>query len=209
MREGRPQGSIKATPGFLVVQNSTLSVCLQWAYNVRPYQISGPSWIDSERYDISAKAAGPAPQPELRLMLRRLLSESFRMSFHRESKPLPGHALLVSPDGSKLHESSATGEPEMKMNGPMVVARAMTMEHFVGILMSSTHGPVVDQTGLTGRYDFSFDMSKYVTPDSPPEDMPAALAKVLQQELGLRIEARKLPLEVLVVDHAEKTPSEN
>jgi uncharacterized protein (TIGR03435 family) len=208
-REGRPQGSIKATPGYVVVSNSTLSECIQWAYSLSSYQVSGPSWIDSERYDISARAASPAPEAQLRLMLRPLLSERFRLEFHRETKTLPGYALLVAQGGPKLRESTAGGEPDMKMNRSIVVAQAMPMEHFVTLLMRSGRGPVVDLTGLVGRYDFTFDLAKYVTPDTPPDDMFTALCQALQQELGLRVEARKLTLEVLVLDHAEKAPLEN
>jgi uncharacterized protein (TIGR03435 family) len=69
--------------------------------------------------------------------------------------------------------------------------------------------PVVDQTGLKGGYDFTIDLSKYLRPDTTPDDMVAVLTECLQKELGLRIEARKLPLEILVIDHAEKTPVQN
>lgn len=183
--------------------------CIQWAYSVSSYQVSGPSWIDSERYDISARAAGPAPEAQLRLMLRPLLSERFRLKFHRDTKTLQGYALLVAPNGPKLRESTSGGEPEMKMNRSIVVAQAMPMEQFVRLVMRSARGPVVDLTGLTERYDFTFDLAKYVTPDTPPDDMFAALCQALQQEFGLRVEARKLPLEVLVLDRAEKAPLEN
>ena len=83
------------------------------------------------------------------------------------------------------------------------------MARFTEILMQPLQSPVSDLTGLNGRYDFTIDISKYVSPDSAPGDMIRALSDCVQQELGLRIEARKLPLEILVVDHAEKIPVEN
>jgi uncharacterized protein (TIGR03435 family) len=93
------------------------------------------------------------------------------------------------------------GEPDLKMNRSIVVAQAMPMEHFFTLLMRTGRVPVVDLTGLLGRYDFSFDWAKYVTPDTPPDEMFAALCQALQQEFGSRVEARKLPLEVLALDH--------
>src|SRR5215471_7403879 len=97
--EGRPRGSIDATPGYLNVRNSTLSQCIQWAYNVSAFQVTGPSWIDTERYDIAARASTPVPKEQLRHMLQTLLKERFKLAFHRESKEVPGHALLVAKGG--------------------------------------------------------------------------------------------------------------
>jgi uncharacterized protein (TIGR03435 family) len=208
-REGRPVGFINPSPGSLHVQNSTLSQCIQWAYNLSQYQVSGPSWMESERFDIDAKAAGPAPNQQLRLMLQTLLKDRFKLTFHRQSTELPGYALVVANGGSKLRESVAEGDPVMKMNGPIMTAERMSMARFAEIQTQPLRSPVVDMTGLNGRYDFTVDISKYVTPDTAPDDMIAALLTMVQQELGLRLDARKLPLDILVVDHAEKTPVEN
>jgi uncharacterized protein (TIGR03435 family) len=90
-----------------------------------------------------------------------------------------------------------------------MTAEHVTMSWFASTLTNPLRSPVVDMTGLTGRYDFTIDISKYATPNTPPADMPAALAECLQQELGLKVEARKLALDVLVVDHAEKSPAAN
>ena len=207
--EGRPRGYIKDSPGSLIVQNTTLSQCIQWAYNLPAYRVSGPSWLDTERFDIQAKGVGPAPKEQLRLMLQRLLKERFQLAFHRESKELPGYALVVAKGGPKLRESVSEGEPATKMNGPIVTHERVTMAWFAERLTNSQGGPVVDQTGLSGRYDFTFDMSKYVTPTSSPDEMRAGLSDCLREELGLKIEFRKLPLDVLVVDNAEKTPTVN
>jgi uncharacterized protein (TIGR03435 family) len=207
--EGRPRASVNATPGYLAVQNSTLSQYIQWAYGVQAFQVSGPSWIDAERFDVAAKAAGPAPKEQLRLMLQTLLKERFQLAFHRESKELPGYALLVAKGGPKLHESATEGEPAMKPNRAIMTAERVTMPWFADMLTNPLRSPVVDLTGLTGRYDFTIDVSKYVTPGATQDDMVSALSECVQHELGLKIEARKLPLDVLVVDHAEKTPVGN
>jgi uncharacterized protein (TIGR03435 family) len=207
--EGRPRASLNATPGYLSAQNSTLSQFIQWAYNVQAFQVSGPSWIDSERYDISAKAPGPAPKDQLRVMLRGLLQERFRLALRSETKDLSGYVLLVAKGGPKLHESSSEGDPVMKPNRTLMTAERVTMPWFAETLTNPLRSPVVDQTGLSGRYDFTIDISKYATPDTPPEEMTRALSECLQQELGLRVEARKLSLQVLVVERAERTPLVN
>jgi len=206
--EGRPRASVSATPGSLRLQNSTLSECIQWAYNIQGYQVSGPGWIENERFDIAAKAADAAPSQQLRLMLQTLLNERFKLTFHRETRQLPGYALQVAKGGPKLHESTTEGEPTMKPNRAVMVTERMTMARFAEILMQPLHSPVADLTALKGRYDFTIDISKYVTPDTGPDGMIAGLTDCLREELGLRIEARKLPLEMLVIDHAEKTPSQ-
>jgi uncharacterized protein (TIGR03435 family) len=207
--EGRPRASLNATPGYLTAQNSTLSQFIQWAYNVQVFQVSGPSWIDTERYDLSAKASGPAPKEQLRLMLQGLLQERFHLVLRRDTKDLPGYALVVAKGGPKLHESSSEGDPVMKPNRAIMTAERVTMAWFAETLTNPLRSPVVDKTGLSGRYDFTIDISKYATPSTPPEEMAGALAECLQQELGLRVEARKLPLEILLVERAERTPLVN
>jgi uncharacterized protein (TIGR03435 family) len=207
--EGRPRSSVKATPGYLAVQNASLSQCIQWAYNVQAFQVSGPTWIDNERYDISAKSSGPAPEAQLRLMLQTLLGERFKLALHRETKDLPGYALIVAKGGPRLKESASEGESAMKPDRARMIAEHVTMPWFADVLTNPLHSPVVDKTGLTGHYDFTLDISKYATPGMSPEEMSSALAECLQQELGLRVEARKLPLEILVIDHAEKMPTGN
>ena len=207
--EGRPRASVNATPGYLAIQNSTLSQCIQWAYNVSAFQVAGPSWIDSERYDISARASGPAGKEQLRPMLQSLLLDRFHLALHRETRDVPGYALVVAKGGPRLRESATDGEPSMKPNRAIMTAERITMAWFAETLTNPLRSAVVDQTGLTGRYDFTIDISKYVNPGSSPEEMLDGLSECLQHELGLKVEARKLPLEVLVVDRAEKTPSGN
>jgi uncharacterized protein (TIGR03435 family) len=207
--EGRPRSSVSATPGNLLVRNSSLSEYIQWAYNVKGYQVSGPPWIESERYDVAAKAAGAAPETQLRLMLQTLLKERFKLAFHRETKELQGYALLVAKGGHKLRESTTGGEPSMKPIRAAFTGERVSMDYLANLLMSPMRMPVVDRTGLAGRYDFTIDLGPYLQPAMSPEDMQAAMSEGLQQQLGLRLEARKLPIEILVVDHADKTPLEN
>jgi uncharacterized protein (TIGR03435 family) len=207
--EGRPRASLRTTPGFFTAQNSTLSQFIQWAYNIQAFQVAGPSWVDTERYDISAKAPGPAPNEQLRLMLQTLLKERFHLALRRDTRELPGYALIVAKNGPKLRSSTTDGEPAMKPNRSILTAERATMSWLADVLTNPLRSPVVDMTGLDGRYDFTIDMAKYVNPGMGPDDMAAGLTECLQQELGLKVEPRKLRLEVLIIEHAEKIPVGN
>jgi uncharacterized protein (TIGR03435 family) len=207
--EGRARPSVNTTPGSLTIRNATLSECIQWAYSVQTFQVSGPGWIESERYDISAKAEGAAPAAQLRLMLQSLLAERFRLVLRRESKEMAGYALVVAKGGPKMRESTSEGEPVVTPNRAIMTTQRATMPWFATTLTNPLRAPVTDQTGLTGRYDFTIDVSKYVTPDTGPEGMVNGLRAALEQELGLKVEARKLLLEMLIVERAEKAPIGN
>jgi len=207
--EGRPRARVNTTPGSVTVSNATLSDCIQWAYEVQAFQVSGPGWIESDRYDISARASSATPAAQLRAMMQSLLAERFRLALRREKKEMPGYALLLAKGGSKMRESASEGDPLMTPNRAIMTAERATMPWFATILTNPLRSQVQDQTGLTGRYDFKIDVSKYVTPDMGPEGMLNGLRAALEQDLGLKVEARKLSLEVLVVERAEIVPVEN
>src|SRR5580698_1440519 len=106
--ENAPREKITASPGSLTMQNVSLQTCIKWAYGLRDFQISGPGWLASEKYQIAAKAPGPAPEPELRLMLRALLSERFKLKTHMETKEKPVYELVVAKNGPKLHAATSS-----------------------------------------------------------------------------------------------------
>jgi uncharacterized protein (TIGR03435 family) len=218
---GRGREYTKASPGSLIMQNIRLSSAMVWAYDVKRYQVSGPAWLNFERYDITAKAAGPVPDADLKLMLRTLLAERFGLAFHRETKELPVYVLLVGKGGPKFQESEGTGETTMTPGGRghfvMDVQRA-SIAQAVDMMSGPLQRPVLDMTGLTGRYDFKFDLTPYlgdlepgagVTRPVGVSDVESILISALQDQLGLRLEARKAPIDMLVIDHAERVPTEN
>jgi uncharacterized protein (TIGR03435 family) len=219
---GRGREISEVTPGGISMRNVRLSSCIQWAYNVKSYQVSGPAWITLDRYDIVAKAGGAVETEQLRLMLQSLLAERFGLALHREKKELPAYALLVGKNGPKLRESQSQGEPAIKPGSTRMSMslEGMPLERAVDFLSTALQRPVVDMTGLTGRYDFTIDLSPYFAPDNEPgikgvdrrvgvSEAENALLTAVQEQLGLRLEARKIAVELLVVDHAEKTPVEN
>jgi bla regulator protein blaR1 len=210
-----------APGGGLNVKNGTLKGIIEMAYDVRDFQISGgPGWVSTELYDITAKTAlddlhsQPADQldrrAEIRLRLQVLLAQRFQLKVHSETKELPVYVLVAAKNGSKLvgvanpEDSKASGI--RSGCGQMTGTRA-SMAVLAITLSNQVSHPVREQTGLTGRYNFQLDW----TPDAGPCSQPTAgapdgpsLFTALQEQLGLRLEATKGPVELVVIDHAER-----
>ena len=212
----------------------TLASLVLRAYGLRNYQLSGPNWMDSARYDIAAKVQAGATPEQFKLMLQNLLVDRFKLGFHTEKKDFSGYELSLAKGGLKLVDAvnlrnlssppksgiakAATAEGEGNINdlvlrqyvGRVLTGRSTTMSNFAYNLGFSLGGvPVVDVTGLTDAYDL-------VLPYDPPvatlSDEPSSFPSIftaLQRDFGLRLEPKKLALDVLVVDRIEKTPSEN
>jgi uncharacterized protein (TIGR03435 family) len=199
------------------MRNVSLQACIGWAYNVQQLQINGPAWLNADRFDIVAKAGIPATESQLRLMLRALLADRFKLVFHRQSKEMSVAALLIGKTEPKLKESEGDGPPNFNVRRMVLTAERVSMPQFAEILSDALRAPVIDMTGLKGRYDFKVDPSKHMpaeTADKRSEaslmdDIAAAFRAAVQEQLGLRIESRKAPVEILVVDSAARAPSEN
>ena len=206
-----------------VVKNFTLKSLVGAAYNLTPRAISGgPAWIDSDRYDIVAATPGEV-RPNLdeqMSMLRKFLADRFKLTFHREQKELSIYALTVARNGLKLKESTAPpDQPPVLVNRifpdrVLLPARNATMAQFASMMQRAVlDRPVLDKTRLSGKYDFDlewapdetqFDGQRPATPESTKPDLFAAI----QQQLGLRLEATKGPVEALVINQVER-PSDN
>jgi uncharacterized protein (TIGR03435 family) len=204
--------------------NMTLTDLLTFAFDLHPHQIIGaPAWSTSDRYDISGKAEGEGqPSPEqLKLMLRTLLADRFQLAFHREQRELPVYSLSVAKGGVKISKNDGKNETTgVIFRGPgSVLLNNSSMDDLSKMLQNAAlDRPVVNQTGLSGKYDFSLvwtpDQLLTAAPNpnalAPGDrgDVPPNLFTAVQQQLGLKIDATKLRIEVLVVDKAEK-PTEN
>lgn len=211
--------------GRFNAKNVTVKMLIQHAYNVRDFQISGgPAWLTSEHYDVVAKAEGDQQiRPEqLRLMVQALLADRFKLTFHRDTKELPIYALVVAKNGPKLQPSEAQGEEQrmMRMGRGQVTAQGVGIDMLANNLAQQLGRTVIDKTGLTGRYDLKLEWTPDISqpfgpkefgPDGPP---PAAdpggpsIFTALQEQLGLKLETQKGPVEIIVIDHIEKA-SEN
>jgi uncharacterized protein (TIGR03435 family) len=212
------------SPGSLTFRNMNLTMLIAWAHHLQWPQIVGPAGMDAQRYDVLAKAAGPATDDEMRPMLQALLAERFKLVVHRETRQLEVLAILLPKSGThKMTESKVVEGEGGHRQDPVrgTVIEGAELAQLGDELAREAGAPIVDMTGLKGRFDFTFNVPKYVEAlrarvmadpqHVPPEaQMKATLMQDLfAGELGLRLEPRKAPVEVLVIDRFEKSPVEN
>jgi uncharacterized protein (TIGR03435 family) len=203
---GPGHAGIDVDGNMIRMTNVTLQAVIVWAYEVSAPQLSGPAWLESERYDIVAKTASGAPEPA---MMRALLIERFKLAVHAATKEFPIYALVVAKNGPKLKKADPGGD-DMNSKPGHLTARSVSMARLADFLARPRAGlgrPVVDKTGLAGAFDFTLDW----TPDRDAQasEAPLSIFVALEEQLGLKLEAQKGPVEVLVVDHVEKVPAEN
>jgi uncharacterized protein (TIGR03435 family) len=205
--------------GMLNTHNTSLKDLIKISYGVHPKQITGgPSWFENDKYDVTGKpnVGGMPSVNQLMGMVQKMLAERFKLEFHREKKELSAYTLTLGKTGLKITEntSNPTGLPGFGGGGPRGLnVRNATMKEFADFLQANVlDQPVVDQTGLgSKRYDFILKW----TPDGPQAaaaagnvDAPPDIYAAMQQQLGLKLESAKAPVDVIVIDHVEK-PSEN
>uniref|UniRef100_Q01ZL5 Soil-associated protein, TIGR03435 family n=1 Tax=Solibacter usitatus (strain Ellin6076) TaxID=234267 RepID=Q01ZL5_SOLUE len=268
-------------PGRIRYPFVSLRDLLVRAYDVKAYQITGPAWLDTERYEVNATMAPETTMEQFRAMLQNLLAERFKLTMHRETKDLPMYSLIVAKNGPKMKETGdapplkeGDGDapppplPSQPKIGPdgfpvlpppsggrggmmmlMMPGRArlsgehQTIQDLASRLTSQLGRPVTDATGLKGKYDITLTyssegMNGLLGPVGPgpamvavpppggappggggaggaagvfvPEgEAPPDIFAAVQQQLGLKLESKKGPVEMIVVDHVEKTPTEN
>lgn len=211
--------------GNLAVENQSLNDLIQFAWEVQGKQIAeGPAWMGTERWSIEARPDRPGmpSNVQIREMVQKLLTERFALKLHEEKREMAAYALTVGKDGSKLTKSAdASGLAGFSM-GPLGVMHAgsATMGDLAHILQNGIlDRPVLDETGLSGKWDFTLKWTPDETqfagmpvrvPAAPADDANAAppLFTAIQEELGLKLEAQKADVPVLVIDHVDH-PSPN
>jgi uncharacterized protein (TIGR03435 family) len=243
-----------APGGRWTASGVTVNMLIQQAYDVRSYQITGgPGWINTERYDIVAKAeTADIDRETMKVLLQSLLAERFNLEIHRETKELPLYLLVVGKDGHKLHKSaeqpddpaaaqpanptninqakgvvragSGTGKTGsqkgsmMRMGRGQLNAEGVQVTAIVQMLAQQLGRPVIDKTGIKGNYDFNLQWTPDETQRSMgiagldrPADSPLpadtsgpSLFTAVQEQLGLKLEAGKGPVETLVIDRVER-----
>jgi uncharacterized protein (TIGR03435 family) len=218
--------------------NITLRDCICGAYRVRDFQITGPGWMTSARFEISAKLPSGASTNLIPEMLRALLMERFKLQVRREMKEQNVYALTAANGGAKLKPAAAVKEdakspmalgPDGKPRPPMqygfapggmfIRAQSATIASLVWLMSRFTARPVVDMTGVEGQYEFDLTFAPDAADWSatglrPPDGAqmaaePAPSVFEAAKKYGLRLEARKAPIEMLVITHLEKMPTEN
>ena len=213
---GGPPGDIPrnmdGSPGSFAMRNVPLRYALEWAYDLKDYEISGPDWINQEeRYDIIAKASGPATNDQMRPMLQTLLLERLKMKVHRETRVLPVYILSAGKGPAKVKPVEPGGDATLGGGGPKAFFHNQPISRFTFMLTRRMDRPVLDKTGLTGIYDFTVDLSGLGFNGQPPQDPNAgpSIFTAVQDDLNLRLEAQRAPIDILVIDQANKIPIEN
>jgi uncharacterized protein (TIGR03435 family) len=256
---GRQGGPGTPDPTRITYTNTALKQFIAVAYNLKPYQLTGPDWLDTERFDIVAKVPAGATKEQANVMMQNLLVDRFKLSFHTVTKEFPLYELVVGKNGHKLKpsvEDSSAANPShdagpgrggppplgkdgfpvippggrgmmmMSMGGPLKMAgNLQSMTDLADMLANQIGTPVVDKTGLTGTFSFTLEFvperiataglgGGLVAPGAVPGASPntfdgLTIFGAIQEQLGLRLEKKKGPLNVMVVDQVEKVPTEN
>jgi uncharacterized protein (TIGR03435 family) len=214
----RPTPNADPTQGYWSPPNTgefhTHSLSLYWiirlAYDVDAKQIEGkPTWLDTDCYDINAKPEGgiKLTREQLRPLLQDLLQQRFHLTVHHESRLVSGYALVVAKSSTKLQPTKGTVTPNWQDNvSPGTIKVRNATAAFLARKLSQLSGlPCVDRTNLTGNYDISLEYNADLDPNS---QLPS-LFTALQESLGLKLEPQKVPVDFLVIDHINRTPTEN
>jgi uncharacterized protein (TIGR03435 family) len=211
-------------PGRITCLDISLGDLITMAYGVKGYQISGPGWIvdrsGSVTYDVVATAGNAVGVQEVKRMLRPLLAERFHLAFHRETRELPVLALIVAKDGPKFKEPGDGGDSTVRPNAEGGLSfNNFSMDELADWLtrLPSLGRPVIDRTGLAGSFSFPanlFNLEKGAPPDELKRtmmngDAGGTLRATLPEQLGLKLEAQKAPVEIMVIDRADKVPTVN
>jgi uncharacterized protein (TIGR03435 family) len=190
----------------------SLADAIEWAYEVQNYQLmGGPAWLHREYYEIEIKTRMPVTKKEMRAALQSVLANRFKLKVHREAKEMSIYALIIGNPNRKppISREPCAEDGCINVAPGVFMARNATMLSTADTLSNMVDRPVLDQTGLNGRYDFSlkFDPSSQkrfdgqVTSNTATDD-PSIFAAI--QDLGLKLEPRRAPIEILVIDGAEK-----
>ena len=209
--------TIQVSADGVIMRNATLRTITRWAYHVPESQVTGADWTSSDQFDVTAKAAGAVGEDQLRTMMRALLADRFKMAMHRQTKEMQTLLLQPAKGVVKVKESAGDGEAEIGADARSMSlnARHAGIGFLVDALANLFHAPVIDQTGLTGKYDVTINFTKYMMDAQSagaagaPPDPQSMVNRALQEEVGLKLDARKMPVEMIVIDRAEKLPVAN
>jgi uncharacterized protein (TIGR03435 family) len=180
---------------------------VQTAYRVHDYTYSAPAWLDSALFDVVAKLPANGSSNRYPEMLQTPPAERFKLVVHRETKDVPGLALVVDKKGPRI-KPVEPGDSGWSSGPNMVQGTKASMAQFADALSTALNRPVKDFTGLPDVYDIKIQWAPDMPSSSDPTDLPGSVYAAVQ-ELGLRLQVQKVPVEVVVVDHIERVPTEN
>jgi uncharacterized protein (TIGR03435 family) len=216
--------SIRRSGDRLNTSNTSLEFLITWAYDIRNDRLFGkPKWLDSVHYDIAAKAGESLAPGLLQRIMQSLLATRFQLAIHRETRELPMYALVVGKDGAKVHLTEARGDPGQNpfnmTNRGRLTGSQVTAAMLANVLSNQLGRSVQDQTGLQGVFDFELEWEPDTDAQSTNVDGASepsigartgpSIFTAIQEQLGFKLEPRRGPVEVIVIDHIESTPTEN
>jgi uncharacterized protein (TIGR03435 family) len=193
------------------MENQSLKRLIERAWDVRDFSFSGPGWLDTVRFDLIAKPPAGTPPSQFLPMLQTLLTERFKLTIHREKRAVAGYALVLAKGTRKFAAVDGTGPGGTSTGRGRLEAKTSSIAVFADMLARQLDRPVEDMTDLPGLFNLKLEW----TPDEGPADKGAervagpTLFTALQEQLGLKLQPRKITIDALVVDSAEKTPIEN
>jgi uncharacterized protein (TIGR03435 family) len=205
--------STSRSGGRVALDNVSLREAIEVAYGIPPGredELSGPAWLATEKFDIVATCPPETSRDRVREMLQTLLAHRFGLRTHRENRRVKGYVLVAARRRPPLHPAAPGAEENLTFGDGRVIARAMSMSSLADRLSGPIFKlgqPVVDATGIQGVYDFTLLWATDTAPAGT--DAAPSIFTTLEEQLGVKLEARELNVAILVVDHAEKTPSGN
>jgi uncharacterized protein (TIGR03435 family) len=208
-------GGMRPVAGGFSARNLSVNMLIQSAYDLKIWQISGgPGWVTTDHYDIEARAEGNPGLREKLQMFRPLLADRFQLKFHRETRQMPIYSLGVAKNGPKLQATASGVRGYISAGRGLIDGKAVNMGTLANFLSGSLGQSVTDDTGITGGFDIKLEWTPtegeldYKYNDRPIDSSGSSIFTAVQEQLGLKLEAGKGPIEVLVIDHVEK-PSDN
>lgn len=214
-------GPRTSSPGTITFRNASLLTVICAAYGMKRHQISGPAWLQTAGFTITAKVPAGTAREDIQPMLRHLLEQRFHLTLHREMRDIPIYELVVAKGGPKLSPArdpdSGGGSFQTVQGNPHWQETNQTAPGIAEFLSRVLDRPVIDETGLIGHYDFDlYWAAEYpmvrigpATGSSEPPDPAPTIFQALPDQLGLRLRAAKQQVAVLVIDTVNKSPTEN
>jgi uncharacterized protein (TIGR03435 family) len=184
-----------------------LAVLVQMAFGTNPNQMVIPGWAQGVKFDIAAKTGSEVPltYEQMKPLMQKMLGDRFGMTYHRETREMQGYGMVAAKSGLKLM-AARPGSSKVGEGRPGTIDLPnTTMKGLAGMLTAMLERPVADKTGAAGDYEVKLRFA-------PRDDAESALPSIftaLQEELGVKLEPAKVPVEVVVIDHLEKAPTEN
>ncbi len=210
--ESRPPASIRSLPGGrLEAQNVTLRMLIKWAWGLDDDRLSGgPRWLDDLHYDVVAQApAGPIPRGAYYRMMQNLLRDRFHLTTHNETRDLTAYELVIDKSGAKVQTVDASGgfdsNPFRMTDRGRITGTKVTATMLAKVLSEQVKHPVEDATGFKDAFNFTLEWA----PDDDPSSNRPSIFTAIREQLGFRLDAKKKPVDVLVIDSIDRIPTAN